>query len=104
VTSSLLAVVGGVALLSTTFLGAQAPPSSDLIRDVAAGGGILVVKADGSVVTWCAASTIFAGGDNYFCRRRVSKGVSPTTWRHSVVVVGRSVAGEEVSAGAPASA
>ena len=30
--------------------------------------------------------------DNYFCRRRVSKGVSPTTWRHSVVVVGRSVA------------
>ena len=42
--------------------------------------------------------------DNYFCRRRVSKGVSPTTWRHSVVVVGRSVAVKDVSAGAPAGA
>ena len=43
-------------------------------------------------------------GDNYFCRRRVSKGVSPTTWRLSVVVVGRSVAVLDVSAGAPAGA
>ena len=51
-------------------------------------------------------------GVNYFCRlattisagRRVSKGVSPTTWRHSVVVVGRSVAVKDVSAGAPAGA
>src|SRR5713101_352648 len=42
--------------------------------------------------------------DNYFCRRRVSKGVSPTTWRLSVVVVGRSVAVKDVSAGAPAGA
>jgi hypothetical protein len=49
---------------------------------------------------FCAASTIFAGSDNYFCRRRISKGVSPTTWRHSVVVVGRSVA-VKVSAEAP---
>ena len=48
---SSLAVVG-VALLATTVLGAQAPPAPDLIRDVASGGGILVVKADGSVVTW----------------------------------------------------
>ncbi len=45
-------------------------------------------------------------GDNYSCRRRVSKGASPTTWRHSVVVVGRSVVVEHVrvSAGAPAGA
>src|SRR6266852_52507 len=42
--------------------------------------------------------------DDYFCRRRVSKGASPTTWRRSVVVVGRSVAVEDVSAGAPAGA
>jgi hypothetical protein len=28
--------------------------------------------------------------DNYFCRRKVSKGVSPTTWQRSVIVVGRS--------------
>ena len=41
--------------------------------------------------------------DNYFCRRRGSKGVSPTTWRHSVVVVGRSVA-VTCSAGAPTGA
>jgi hypothetical protein len=52
----------------------------------------------------CAASITFAGSDNYFCRRRVSKGVSSTTWRHSVIVVGRSVAVESVSAGAPAGA
>jgi hypothetical protein len=52
----------------------------------------------------CAASTTFAGSDNYFCRRRVSKGVSPTTWRHSVIVVGRSVAVSDVSAEAPAGA
>jgi hypothetical protein len=44
---------------------------------------------------------VLPAGDNYFCRRRVSKGVSPTTWRHSVVVVGRLVAVENVSAGAP---
>jgi hypothetical protein len=49
-------------------------------------------------------STTFAGSDNYFCRRRVSKGVSPTTWRHSVIVVGRSVAVSDVSAEAPAGA
>ena len=42
--------------------------------------------------------------DNYFCRRRVGKGVTPTTWRLSVVVVGRSVAVKDVSAGAPAGA
>ena len=52
----------------------------------------------------CAASTTFAGSDNYFCQRRVSKGVSPTTWRHSVIVVGRSVAVSDVSAEAPAGA
>jgi hypothetical protein len=42
--------------------------------------------------------------DNYFCRRRVSKGVLPTTWPHSVVVVGRLVAVKYVSAGAPVGA
>ena len=52
----------------------------------------------------CAASTIFAVGDNYFCRRRISKGVSPTTWQRSVVVVGRLVAVRYSSAEAPAGA
>ena len=42
--------------------------------------------------------------DNYFCRRRVSEGVSPTAWRHSVVVVGRSVAVKTIRAGAPSGA
>jgi hypothetical protein len=49
-------------------------------------------------------------GVNYFRRWRrlflpvkVSK-ESPTTWRHPVVVVGRSVAVERISAGAPAGA
>ena len=42
-------------------------------------------------------------GDNYFCRRKVSKGVLPTTWQRSVVVVGRSVAVKR-SAGAPTGA
>jgi hypothetical protein len=32
------------------------------------------------------------------------QGVSPTTWRHSVIVVGRLVAVEHISAGAPAGA
>ena len=50
--SSFLAVAGGVTLLSATFFAAQAPRSSDLIRDVAVGGGTLLVKADGSVLTW----------------------------------------------------
>src|SRR3990170_6169867 len=47
-----LAAVGGFVLLSATFSGAQAPPSSALIRDVAVGGGTLLVKADGSVLAW----------------------------------------------------
>jgi alpha-tubulin suppressor-like RCC1 family protein len=47
-----LAAVGGFVLLSATFSGAQAPPSSALIRDVAVGGGTLLVKSDGSVLTW----------------------------------------------------
>jgi alpha-tubulin suppressor-like RCC1 family protein len=41
-----------IALLSP-IAGSQAPPSAPLIRDVASGGGfILVVKADGTVVGW----------------------------------------------------
>jgi hypothetical protein len=50
-------------------------------------------------------------GVNYFRRLATTisagegqQGVSPTTWRHSVVVVGRLVAVEDVSAGAPAGA
>jgi hypothetical protein len=40
---------GAAALFSTHFLGAQAPPSADIIRDVAASPFTLVVRADGSV-------------------------------------------------------
>ena len=47
-----LAAVGAFALLSAPFIGAQTPPSSALIRDVAVGGGTLLVRADGSVLTW----------------------------------------------------
>ncbi len=47
-----LAAVGGFVLLSATLSGAQSPQSSALIRDVAVGGGTLLVKADGSVLTW----------------------------------------------------
>ena len=50
--SSSAVLLSAVALFSAHHLTAQAPPSSDLIRDVAPGGGILLVKADGSVVTW----------------------------------------------------
>jgi alpha-tubulin suppressor-like RCC1 family protein len=50
--SSLLALFGAIALLPSAAVGEQALGSTDLIRDVAAGGGVLVVKADGSVVTW----------------------------------------------------
>ena len=49
---SFRAAVGGFALLSATFTSAQAPPSPALIRDVAVGGATLLVKADGSVLTW----------------------------------------------------
>ena len=49
---SSLAITGGVALLSVAFAGAQPSPAAGLIRDVAVGGGSLVVKADGSVVAW----------------------------------------------------
>ena len=47
-----LAAIGGFVCLSATFSGAQAPASSALIRDVAVGGGTLLVKADGSVLAW----------------------------------------------------
>jgi hypothetical protein len=47
-------------------------------------------------------------GVNYFRRLATTisagdgqQGVSPTTWRHSVIVVGRLVAVEYFSAGAP---
>ncbi|MEO6235584.1 MAG: hypothetical protein ABIQ52_01210 [Vicinamibacterales bacterium] len=50
--STLIAIISSIALVSATSPGAQALPSSNLIRDVAAGGGVLVVKADGSVVRW----------------------------------------------------
>jgi hypothetical protein len=50
-------------------------------------------------------------GVNYFRRFATTisagdgqQGVSPTTWRHSVIVVGRSVAVSDVSAEAPAGA
>ena len=46
----ILALVSAAALFSTHFLGAQAPPSADLIRDVAPSPFTLVVRADGSVV------------------------------------------------------
>lgn len=49
---SALAAAGVLALSATTFPAAQTPPSHALIRDVAAGQGTLVVKADGSVVAW----------------------------------------------------
>src|SRR5688572_16289488 len=49
--SSLAAIAVG-ALLSATFIGAQTPASSALIRDVAVGRGVLLVKADGSVLAW----------------------------------------------------
>jgi alpha-tubulin suppressor-like RCC1 family protein len=49
--SSMLAVAG-VAVLSGTLLSAQAPPSIDIIRHVAVGLGTLLVRADGSVLTW----------------------------------------------------
>lgn len=47
-----LVAVGACLFLSATFSGAQAPPASALIRDVAVGGGTLLVKADGSVLAW----------------------------------------------------
>lgn len=46
-------LTSAILALATAFLGAQVPPASPaLIRDISAGTGILVVKADGSVVTW----------------------------------------------------
>lgn len=51
-TSSRLALVTGVALLSSHLLGAQAPPAAGLIRDVAGSQLVLVARADGSVVGW----------------------------------------------------
>jgi hypothetical protein len=52
--------------------------------------------------------TYWMRGVNYFRRLATTisagmgrQGVSPTTWRHSVIVVGRLVAVESVSAGAP---
>lgn len=41
-----------LALLVTLVASAQAPPKSELIRDIAIGNGALVVKADGSVLFW----------------------------------------------------
>jgi hypothetical protein len=51
-TSSRLALVAAVALLSSHLLGAQAPPSAGLIRDVAGSSFVLVARADGSVIGW----------------------------------------------------
>src|SRR5688572_20157829 len=51
-TTSRLALVTAVALLSSQLLGAQTPPSTGLIRDVAGSQFVLVVTADGSVVGW----------------------------------------------------
>jgi hypothetical protein len=48
----ILALVSAAALLSSHLLGAQAPPSAELIRDVAASPFTQVVRADGSVVGW----------------------------------------------------
>jgi alpha-tubulin suppressor-like RCC1 family protein len=50
--STSVALISAVALLSSHFLGAQAPPQSGLIRDVAAGQLVLVARADGSVIGW----------------------------------------------------
>jgi hypothetical protein len=49
---TILALLGAAALLSPHVLGAQAPPSAELIRDVAASPFTLVARADGSVVGW----------------------------------------------------
>jgi alpha-tubulin suppressor-like RCC1 family protein len=48
----ILALLSAAALLSSHVLGAQAPPSAELIRDVAASPFTLVARADGSVVGW----------------------------------------------------
>jgi alpha-tubulin suppressor-like RCC1 family protein len=45
-------LVAAAALIAASSLGAQAPASAPLIRDASVGAGTLVVKADGSVVTW----------------------------------------------------
>ena len=52
----------------------------------------------------CAESTTSAGCRQLFLPVQGQQGMSPTTWRHSVVVVGRLVAAKDVSAGAPAGA
>ena len=49
---TILALLSAAALLSSHVLGAQAPPSAELIRDVAAGSFVLVARADGSVIAW----------------------------------------------------
>jgi len=47
-----LVVASAITLWSATFPRALGAPDADIIRDVAPGGGVLVVKADGSVATW----------------------------------------------------
>ena len=47
-----LPVAVGIVLLSIVLLEAQAPPAPGLIRDVASGTSTLIVKGDGTVVTW----------------------------------------------------
>ncbi|MEO7362705.1 MAG: hypothetical protein ABI120_20405, partial [Gemmatimonadaceae bacterium] len=47
-----LLVASAITLWSATFPHALGAPDTDIIRDVAPGGGVLVVKDDGSVATW----------------------------------------------------
>jgi hypothetical protein len=49
---TILGLVSAAAVLSSHFLGAQSPPQSGLIRDVAASPFTLVARADGSVMGW----------------------------------------------------
>jgi alpha-tubulin suppressor-like RCC1 family protein len=49
---SSMAAAAVLTLSSVTFMGAQAPASSGLIRHAAVGQGTLLVRSDGSVIAW----------------------------------------------------
>lgn len=50
--SSFVVLVSAVALFFSHYVAAQAPQPAGLIRDVASGQFVLVVKPDGSVIAW----------------------------------------------------
>ena len=74
-----------------------------LIRRRIGPGHHPILEVAGHSIPIARRQLLLPGGDNYFCRRRGSKGASPTTGPRSVVVVGRSVAVKR-SAGAPTGA